>query len=354
MDSISTISSEVALRLSKCTYSHIVKPLQSPKYIVMFGTIDSGISMNYLSTNYVQLDCGSVSIDKYVGCFMDNDPYTKISIYLPFIGIRQLSADDCIGRSLHVVYNIDVLTGACACFVEVSGRGVLYSYNGSCITNVPLTAVNFSGAIQNAVSAIGSAIGIAAGMATGAAPVTAMSIAGLATPSFWLAVLLILIFSSYLHLLPASGPLPNPATDFGGYLARMIMPAISLAVPLTGQMTRIVRTAMVEELDKDYVRTAKGSGLPKGVIIAKNVLRNALITPVTTLGMKIGYLMGGAVVIEVIFNLPGMGMAILDGVSGNEPMLVMGVVIVVALSFIIINIVVDMLYLLINPRIRSV
>lgn len=148
---------------------------------VMFGTIDSGITMNYLSTNYVQLDCGSVSVDKYVGCFMDNDPYTKISIYLPFIGIRQISADDCIGRSLHVVYNIDVLTGACACFIEVSGKGVLYSYNGSCITNVPLTAVNFSGAIQNAVSAIGSAIGIAAGMATGAAPVTAMSIAGLAT-----------------------------------------------------------------------------------------------------------------------------------------------------------------------------
>jgi len=181
-----------------------------------------------------------------------------------------------------------------------------------------------------------------------------LSIAGLATPSFWLAVLLILFFSSYLHLFNASGALPDPARDFGGYMARMIMPVISLAVPLTGQMTRIVRTAMVEELDKDYVRTAKGSGLPKGVIIAKNVLRNALITPITTLGMKIGYLMGGAVVIEVIFNLPGMGMAILDGVSGNEPMLIMGVVIVVALSFIIINIVVDMLYLLINPRIRSV
>lgn len=148
---------------------------------VMFGTIDSGIGMNYLSTNYVQLDCGSVSIDKYVGCFMDNDPYTKISIYLPFIGIRQLSADDCMGRSLHVVYNIDVLTGACACFIEVSGKGVLYSYNGSCITNVPLTAVNYSGAIQNAVSAIGSALGVAAGMATGAAPVTAMSLVGLAT-----------------------------------------------------------------------------------------------------------------------------------------------------------------------------
>ncbi|MBQ6492047.1 MAG: ABC transporter permease, partial [Atopobiaceae bacterium] len=76
-----------------------------------------------------------------------------------------------------------------------------------------------------------------------------LSIAGLATPSFWLAVLLILVFSSYLHLLPASGPLPSPTKDFGAYLARMIMPAVSLAVPLTGQMTRIVRTAMVEELD---------------------------------------------------------------------------------------------------------
>lgn len=158
-----------------------VQPSVAGNKNVMFGTIDSGISMNYLSTNYVQMDCGSVSIDKYVGCFMDNDPYTKISIYLPFIGIRQISADDCMGRSIHVVYNIDVLTGACACFIEVSGKGVLYSYNGSCITNVPLTAVNFSGAIQNAVSAIGSALGIAAGMATGAAPVTAMSLVGLAT-----------------------------------------------------------------------------------------------------------------------------------------------------------------------------
>lgn len=146
---------------------------------VHFGSIDSGINMSYLSTNYVKLDCGSVSIEKYIGCFMDNDPYTKISIYLPFIGIRQLSADDVIGGSIHVVYNIDVLTGACACFIEHSERGVLYSYNGSCITNVPLTAVNFSGAIQNAVSACLSGVSVMAGMATGAAPITAMGVTGL-------------------------------------------------------------------------------------------------------------------------------------------------------------------------------
>lgn len=148
---------------------------------VMFGSIDSGISMSYLSSNYVQLNCGSVAIEKYVGCFMDNDPYTKISIYLPFIGIRQLSADDVIGGSIEVVYNIDVLSGACACFINHSIKGVLYSYNGSCITNVPLTSINFSGAIQNAVTAVGSAIGVVAGMATGAAPLTAMSAVGLAT-----------------------------------------------------------------------------------------------------------------------------------------------------------------------------
>lgn len=181
-----------------------------------------------------------------------------------------------------------------------------------------------------------------------------LSIAGIATPSFWLAVLLILLFSSFMHVLPASGPLPKFTVNPSGYFARMLMPAIAIAVPMTGQMTRIVRTAMVEELDRDYVKTAKGAGLPRAVIIGRNVLRNALITPVTTLGLKIGYLMGGAVVIETIFNIPGMGLAILEGIQGNETNLVQGVVIVVALSFIVINIVVDMLYVLINPRIRTV
>lgn len=180
------------------------------------------------------------------------------------------------------------------------------------------------------------------------------SIACIATPSFWLAVLLILLFSSTLHLLPASGALPNFTTDPSGWFARMAMPAFALAVPVAGQLTRVIRTSMVEELDKDYVRTALGAGIPKGVVIARNVLRNALITPVTVLGLRIGYLIGGAVVIEVIFNLPGMGMAILSGIQSNYTMLVQGVVLVVAITFIIINIIVDMLYILIDPRIRTV
>ncbi len=177
------------------------------------------------------------------------------------------------------------------------------------------------------------------------------SIACIATPSFWLAVLLILAFQG---ILPASGKLPDFTVDPGGWFQRMLLPAISLGVPVAGQLTRVVRTSMVEELDKDYVRTALGFGIPKAVVVARNVLRNALITPVTVLGLRIGYLIGGAVIIEVIFNLPGMGMAIVSGIQSNYLYLVQGVVLTVAIAFIIINIIVDMLYILIDPRIRSV
>ncbi|MFC0265730.1 ABC transporter permease [Alloscardovia macacae] len=181
-----------------------------------------------------------------------------------------------------------------------------------------------------------------------------VSIIAIATPSFWLGVLLIYVLQIKLGLLPGAGILPNFFDDPAGYLARMAMPAFSLGLPVAGQLIRVIRTSMVEELDKDYVRTAIGAGIPKAVVVSRNVLRNALITPITVLGMKIGYLMGGAIVIEVIFALPGMGTTLFEGINGNEPILVQGVVLVVALSFVIINIIVDLLYVLINPRIRTV
>ncbi|WP_139416010.1 ABC transporter permease [Agromyces laixinhei] len=181
-----------------------------------------------------------------------------------------------------------------------------------------------------------------------------LSVGSLSMPSFWLAVLLIQLFTLQLNLLPASGPLPSFSEDPGGWLARMTLPAISLAVPVIGQLSRVVRTAMVEELDRDYVRTAVGAGVPRPVVIARNVFRNALITPVTVLGLRVGYLIGGAVVIEIIFALPGMGTLILQGITNNEPNLVQGVTLMVALAFVVINIIVDLLYVLINPRIRSV
>ncbi|MCM3660953.1 ABC transporter permease [Georgenia satyanarayanai] len=181
-----------------------------------------------------------------------------------------------------------------------------------------------------------------------------LSVACLATPSFWLAVLLIQGVTLGLGWLPASGPMPALSEDPGGFFARMALPAFALGVPVAGSLIRVVRTAVVEELDRDYVRTAIGGGVPRYEVVGRNVLRNALITPITVLGLRIGYLIGGAVVIEVIFALPGMGTLILNGVTNNEPNLVQGVTLTVALAFVIINIVVDMLYVLVNPRIRTV
>lgn len=181
-----------------------------------------------------------------------------------------------------------------------------------------------------------------------------LSIAALSTPSFWLAVLLIQSVTLGLGWLPASGGLPRLFEDPGGWLARMALPALALGAPVVGQLSRVVRTAMVEELDRDYVRTAVGAGVPRREVVARNVLRNALITPITVLGLRVGYLMGGAVVIEIIFAIPGMGVLILNGVTNNEPNLVQGVTLTVALAFVVINIAVDLLYVLVNPRIRSV
>ena len=181
-----------------------------------------------------------------------------------------------------------------------------------------------------------------------------IGVASLSTPSFWLAILLIQLFTLGLNVLPASGPLPDFWEDPSGWLARMTLPAIALAVPVIGQLSRVVRTSMVEELDRDYVRTALGAGIPRTVVVGRNVLRNALITPVTVLGLRIGYLIGGAVVIEIIFAIPGMGTLILNGVTNNEPNLVQGVTLAVSLAFVVINIIVDLLYVLINPRIRAV
>ncbi|WP_315501135.1 ABC transporter permease [Actinomyces radicidentis] len=185
-----------------------------------------------------------------------------------------------------------------------------------------------------------------------------LSIIFLATPSFWLALLLIQAFGD---IPGGTGTFPAVVTqwvhlgdDPGAYLRQVALPALAIAVPNAGTLTRVVRTAMVEELDRDYVRTAIGAGIPKRVVVGRNVLRNALITPLTVLGLRLGYAMGGAVVIEMIFNIQGMGQLIFQGITRNDVNIVQGVSITVALAFIVINIVVDMLYVLVNPRIRSV
>lgn len=180
------------------------------------------------------------------------------------------------------------------------------------------------------------------------------SIAGIATPSFWLGILLIQWFALGSNSWFPSGGLADPSTGFMGWLSSMTLPALALAIPVSASLIRVVRTSMVEELDRDYVRTAIGNGVPYTTVVSRNVLRNALVTPVTVLGLRIGYLLGGAVVIEMIFSLPGMGQQILNGITNKDTNLVQGVVLVIAVTFVLVNILVDLLYMLINPRIRTV
>ncbi|MBO4255270.1 ABC transporter permease [Streptomyces griseorubiginosus] len=179
-----------------------------------------------------------------------------------------------------------------------------------------------------------------------------VSLIGVAAPAYWLALLMIQYLAVDRGWFPTGGYI-NPADSLTGWLRTMTLPALALSLPVAAQLTRIVRTSVVEELDKDYVRTAIGSGLPPRVVVGRNVLRNALVNPLTVLGLRVGYLLGGAVVIETIFALPGMGKLMIDAVQNGDPAVVQGVVLTTATGFVVVNLVIDVLYLLLNPRLRE-
>ncbi|MEU0964911.1 ABC transporter permease [Streptomyces sp. NPDC005917] len=179
-----------------------------------------------------------------------------------------------------------------------------------------------------------------------------LSLVGVAAPAFWLALLMIQYLAVDRGWFPSGGYI-NPEDSVTGWLRTMALPALALSLPVAAQLTRIVRTSVVEELDRDYVRTAIGSGLPPHVVVGRNVLRNALVNPLTVLGLRVGYLLGGAVVIETIFALPGMGKLMIDAVQNGDPAVVQGVVLTTATGFVVVNLVIDVLYLLVNPRLRE-
>ncbi len=215
---------------------------------------------------------------------------------------------------------------------------------------VQLTALGVLGALVIAL-----ALGITAALYRDRWPdhvMRVVSMAGIAMPSFWLALLLIQELAVRRSVFPAGGYV-NPADSVSQWLESMTLPALALAVPVGCSLARIVRTSMVEELDRDYVRTAIGAGLPPRVVIGRNVLRNALVNPLTALGLRIGYLIGGTVIIEAIFSLPGMGTQIMSAVQQNDTALAQGTVLTIALGFVVINLVVDILYLFANPRLRG-
>jgi peptide/nickel transport system permease protein len=178
-----------------------------------------------------------------------------------------------------------------------------------------------------------------------------VSLCGVSVPNFWLGIMLILLVSVRFGWLPASGFVPL-GEDVIGNLKRMVMPALVLGTGLAAVLMRQTRNAMIEVLSADYVRTARAKGLAQRAVVVRHALRNGLIPVVTILGLQMGALMGGAVVTEQIFVLPGFGRLIVEAVFTRDYPVVQGVVLITASSYVLINLLVDVSYTVLNPRIR--
>jgi peptide/nickel transport system permease protein len=182
--------------------------------------------------------------------------------------------------------------------------------------------------------------------------INVIGLVGISTPNFWLGIMLIFLFSVHLGWLPASGYV-SPLEDFWQSLKTTIMPAFVLGNAIAGVLMRHTRGAMLQALSSDYVRTARAKGLYESVVVIKHAMRNAL-TPVITLGaLEFGTLLSGAVLTEQIFTIPGFGKLIVDAVFNRDYAVVQGVVLVTATTYIILNLLADLGYILVNPRLRD-
>ena len=174
---------------------------------------------------------------------------------------------------------------------------------------------------------------------------------GLAIPSFWLGIIFVLLFAVTLGWLPANG-WTNWSDDPLKAARSLIMPVVTLALGQAAGLVRMVRSSVLETQSQDYVRTARSKGLLEGVVIRKHILRNAAINILTLLGIQFGQLLAGGIVVESVFNIPGLGMLGLQAVRSSDYPLVQGVVFVIAALIVLINLIVDLLYGTLDPRIR--
>jgi peptide/nickel transport system permease protein len=179
---------------------------------------------------------------------------------------------------------------------------------------------------------------------------TTFALFGICMPNFLLALLLIFFFGVTLRWLPISGYV-DPLEEPWDGLRSLLLPAVTLGLALAAVVTRTLRASMLEALAEDYVRTARAKGLSEGAVIRRHVLKNALIPVVTVLGLQLGTLIGGAVITEYVFALPGVGRLVVDAVFARGYPLVQGVVLLIAVGFILSNLAVDLLWLD-RPRIR--
>ena len=178
------------------------------------------------------------------------------------------------------------------------------------------------------------------------------SLIGLALPNFWLGTIIILVLSVYLGILPNSGNYTeftqNPILN----LEQILFPAITLGFAFSASVMRATRSSLLEELFQDYARTARGKGLHEQAVIVGHCLKNALIPVITLVGIEMGYLLGGAIVVEEVYALPGIGRLLLNGISQRDYAVVQGTIIFIAFNFVVINLLADLAYAFVNPRIR--
>jgi len=171
-----------------------------------------------------------------------------------------------------------------------------------------------------------------------------VSLLGLSFPNFALGPILILFFAIFLGLLPVSG---------SGTPAHLVLPAITMGGALAAILTRMVRTAMLEELGQDYIRTARAKGLSEEVVVYKHALRNALVPVLTVVGLQFGALLAGAIVTETIFSWPGIGRLTIQAINSRDYYLVQGCILMIGLTYVVVNFMTDFVYSLANPRIRQ-
>jgi peptide/nickel transport system permease protein len=179
-----------------------------------------------------------------------------------------------------------------------------------------------------------------------------VTVAGLTIPSFWLGIVMILAVATLAPQLQALGYVPFSQDPLGN-IGRLLLPAFALGLPILANLSRLVRSAMLDALGQDYIRTARAKGVSERKVLYKHALRNALIPFVTSVGIMTGYLLGGAIVVEQVFAIPGLGRLILGAIAERNYPLLQATILVVTSGFVFVNFAVDLLYLAIDPRVRA-
>jgi peptide/nickel transport system permease protein len=175
---------------------------------------------------------------------------------------------------------------------------------------------------------------------------------GVAVPNFWFALLLIYVFAVWLHLVPAGG-FPGWSAGVWPALKSLILPAIGLALPQAAILSRVTRSAMLEVLGEDYIRTARAKGMPRNAVLWHHALRNALIPVLTILGLQFAFLLAGTIIIENVFYLPGLGRLIFQAITQRDLIVVESVVMLLVAVVVLVNLLVDLSYAIVDPRLRT-